>query len=163
MGDLNSVLDGSEVSDPKKLSHSRCTDFAEWVFDQGLIDIGFEGPIMTWEQGNQDNTFKITQLDRALGKGEWVMRIQNALVRYLPMMHSDHSPLLLNTTGNHEVRRHIPFMFQAAWLSSKDMDNVVKKAWQSNFTLLENIDNLKPKLETWNKEVFGNIRHKKDK
>lgn len=163
MGDFNSVLAASEISDPTKFSQNRSTAFAEWIFDQGLIDVGFERPWMTWKRGNQETTFKSARLDRALGEGDWIMKFQNAKLRHLPMMHSDHSPLLLNTDGNQSIKRHYNFKFQAVWLVNNDLEQVVRDVWAPKNTFNDNIKNLIPSLEEWNSSVFGNIRRKKDR
>lgn len=49
IGDFNVVLSSKEVSDQSKFSQSRCAGFSEWIFEQGLVDVGFEGPCMTWK------------------------------------------------------------------------------------------------------------------
>lgn len=99
-GDFNAVTTASEVSDSMNFSQRRCADFTNWIFEQGLIDIGFEGPMLTWKCGTQQSTFKGARLDRALGDIDWRMRYPNAVVKHLPMIHSDHAPLMISAEDN---------------------------------------------------------------
>lgn len=163
MGDFNTVLEASEISNPSNYSHSRSAAFAEWIFDQALVDVGYDGPCMTWKRGNSDATFKSARLDRALGDGDWIMRFQNASMQHLPMVHSDHSPLLMKTNGKTGDRHNQCFKFQAAWLSNEGLEQTIRDKWNPNGKLRENIRTIIPALEYWSKHVFGSIRRKKDK
>lgn len=126
MGDFKAILFDSKVNDPANFAQRRSDEFANWVFEQDLI---FEGPILTWRRGNHEKTFKGARIDRALGDGDWRIRFQDAIVKHFPMMHSDHSPLLLNTQGrNAHTRPHV-FRFQVAWLTDKWLTKVVQKSW----------------------------------
>ncbi|XP_031120956.1 uncharacterized protein LOC116024196 [Ipomoea triloba] len=42
-GDFNAVISPEEVSEPRNFSHSRSTGFRDWIFNQNLIDLGFQG------------------------------------------------------------------------------------------------------------------------
>ena len=39
------------------------TDFGDWIFNQGLIDLGFTRPKFTWTRGQFSETFKGARLD----------------------------------------------------------------------------------------------------
>lgn len=94
--------------------------------------MGYEGPCMTWKRGNSDATFTSARLDRALGEGYWIMRFQNASIQNLPMVHSDHSPLLMKTPGKVGEKRNQCFKFQAAWLSNEGLEKTVRDNWNMN-------------------------------
>ena len=75
---------------------------------------------------------------------------------------SDHSPLLISTGGFiHIVLHNRPFRFQAAWVTYNRFDDLVKDKWFSHYPLVSNLSNLASELTTWNKEVFGNLSHRK--
>ncbi|XP_019191705.1 PREDICTED: uncharacterized protein LOC109186233 [Ipomoea nil] len=57
-GDYNTVASQSEVSNPGTFNSTRCSEFNEWIFREGLIDLGFEGPNITWRRGINSETFK---------------------------------------------------------------------------------------------------------
>lgn len=59
---------------------------------------------------------------------------------------------------------HIPFRFQAMWLSHPDLMNLVRSSWDAptptKFPIskvMMKLKRLKQELKIWNKEVFGNI------
>ncbi|XP_031131984.1 uncharacterized protein LOC116033375 [Ipomoea triloba] len=89
-GDFNSVVDSSEVSNHEYLSTTRCADFNEWIFKEGLIDLGYIGSKYTWSRGQDSNTFRGARLDRGLSNADWKLRFSDAYVEHLPMIASDH-------------------------------------------------------------------------
>lgn len=72
--DFNAVVSDTEVNTQGPLTHSRNAGFQEWIFELGLIDLGFSGPMFTWVRGLHDHTFKGARLDRALCNFEWRSR-----------------------------------------------------------------------------------------
>lgn len=96
-GDFNSVINKNEVSINSNFSLTRCTGFANWIEREGLVDLGYTGSKFTWSRGNQTDTLKVARLDRALGNIEWKILFPEAEVIHLPMVSSDHAPLLINT------------------------------------------------------------------
>lgn len=152
IGDFNAVLSSSDVNDPVNFSQRRCAGFSEWVFERGLVEVAFEGPCMTWKRGNHDNTFKAARLDRALADGDWMTMFHNAIVQHLPMVYSDHAPLLLSTEGKAIVRRNRHFRFQASWFANAGLDKEIRDAWNNDASFVSNIN-----------KHFGSIRKRKDK
>lgn len=65
-GDFNAVMGPREVSDSNKFSQARCAGFSEWIYEQGLINLGFKGTMFTWRRGGQNSNLKGARLDRAL-------------------------------------------------------------------------------------------------
>ncbi|XP_019186538.1 PREDICTED: uncharacterized protein LOC109181240 [Ipomoea nil] len=100
VGDFNSVLKKEEVSNSDTFNTARCTDFSDWIFREGLIDLGFTGSPFTWMRGINTTTFKGARLDRALANGDWRIRFPEARVEHLPMIASDHCPLLIDTCAS---------------------------------------------------------------
>lgn len=81
VGDFNVVATAEEVSTQGPLATNRRARFQEWIYDHGLLDLGFIGPQLTWIRGLHSGTFKGARLDRALCSLEWRDRFSNALVR----------------------------------------------------------------------------------
>ena len=71
-GDFNSVTKAEEVSNAGKFDKRRCSGFNDWIFGNGLIDMGFIGPKFTWIRGRSPSAFKGARLDSRvhnLGRG----------------------------------------------------------------------------------------------
>ncbi|KAL4325308.1 hypothetical protein GQ457_11G022240 [Hibiscus cannabinus] len=83
--------------------------FCDFLFQYGLLDIGFYGPRFTWQRGDL-----VQWLDRCLCNGKWCEKFALSDVAHLPRLRLDHSPLLLTTTpvgknglSNKEMFGHI--------------------------------------------------------
>lgn len=163
-GDFNSVTSADEVSHPNSFANHRCIDFNLWIFQEGLIDLGFSGPKFTWMRGRENETFKAAKLDRALGNVKWVDIFQATRVRHIVAVGSDHTPIVVEFG---EVSQHIcrqkKFMFQAAWTVHNDFTNVVQRTWNDDESLHSNLKHMAQTLTRWNQETFGDIHKKKNR
>ncbi|XP_019177832.1 PREDICTED: uncharacterized protein LOC109173030 [Ipomoea nil] len=128
VGDFNSVTCKEEVSNSESYSHTRCSQFNNWIHSERLIDLGYTGSSFTWMRGVDKPSFKAARLDRALSNIEWKLRFPNAEVQHLPMINSDHSPLLLNTDRLPIDPTLKSFRFNSAWnIVGNIMVRTVKK------------------------------------
>ena len=142
----------------------RCTRFRHWIENTGLIDLGFAGPKFTWTRGSNRETRKEARLDRALCNMEWRIRFQRGAVQHLVKACSDHSPLLIATDGfAPAVSSNRPFWFHASWMYHNQFEDFVRDKWNPHYPLAHNLSNLASELSVWNREVFGNLFHKKRK
>ncbi|XP_019184862.1 PREDICTED: uncharacterized protein LOC109179839 [Ipomoea nil] len=160
-GDFNSVLSKSETSNYSSFSSCRSSDFANWILEEGLVDMGFSGPKLTWVKDGHSDFIKGARLDRALCSTEWRVQFPEASMTHLARFSSDHAPLLVRLNEDNSRRKEAPFVFQAAWLTHADIHNVVANAWDTGKTLMENTGTLAATLSTWNKETFGNVFKRK--
>ncbi|XP_019200030.1 PREDICTED: uncharacterized protein LOC109193611 [Ipomoea nil] len=116
-GDFNSVCSPDETSNPDNWQNTRCADFTDWIFNEGLVDLGFSGAKFTWMRGLNQQTFKGARLDRGLCSVDWKTAFADSLVEHLPMLSSDHSPILIKTSSSPSFPRLRPFRFNMAWSS----------------------------------------------
>ncbi|XP_019189845.1 PREDICTED: uncharacterized protein LOC109184303 [Ipomoea nil] len=135
----------------------------QWIFKEGLIDLGLFGARFTWTRGREKNTFTGARLDRALCNLSWISRHPGTNVSHLARFCSDHSPILIDTTSNAKNGRAFPFQFQAAWLSHKDFSKVVSTTWDTKKNMLDNISNMQTRFVDWIKTDFGNIERRKNR
>ncbi|XP_073051702.1 uncharacterized protein [Primulina eburnea] len=161
IGDYNSVCYEHETSTTNGATHHRSAGFNDWLFNQGLIYIGFSGSRFTWVRGLSSATFKGARLDRGVCTIEWSELFPEAKVTNLPIIQSDHAPLLIRLAGNPNYKYKSPFRFQAAWLTNEDFYKVVRNEWHDHHTLSDNVSNMANSLSSWNFSTFGNIHHRK--
>lgn len=64
IGDYNSVITDDGVSSKGVLAHHRSVGFSDWLFNQGLIDMGLGGFKFTWIRGLSCAAFRRARLDR---------------------------------------------------------------------------------------------------
>lgn len=97
LGDFNSVLNEQEKYGGSARLNSSSTLFRQFLFDTGLVDLGFRGPAYTWTNCQHTSTAIFQRLDRILVSSSWSQTFPHAYVNHLPRIHSDHAPLLLRT------------------------------------------------------------------
>ncbi|XP_031116716.1 uncharacterized protein LOC116020380 [Ipomoea triloba] len=161
VGDYNSVINRDETSNTNTFSFARCAGFQDWIFREGLVDLGYDGSKFTWMRGLNSSSFKGARLDRALGNIDWKNRFPNVEVIHLPMLNSDHTPLLIRLSGTPPNNCNKIFRFSAAWCTHPDYQRCVKQSWSDSKSLGENIKSTTTQLESWNKSTFGNIFQRK--
>ncbi|XP_019158517.1 PREDICTED: uncharacterized protein LOC109155288 [Ipomoea nil] len=161
VGDFNSVTCRNEVSNPETFTSSRTVDFNDWIFREGLIDLGFTGPKFTWMRGVESTTFRGARLDRALSNLDWRCRFPNADVKHLLRVGSDHSPLLINTNLSRQIINVAKFRFNMAWPLHPSFQTCVRATWNEDHDLTKNISVMAESLTTWNRETFGNVFQRK--
>ncbi|XP_019198076.1 PREDICTED: uncharacterized protein LOC109191857 [Ipomoea nil] len=158
-GDFNAVTCEGETHNYSAFSPQRSVDFADWIYSEGLVDMGFSGARLTWMRGSEP--VKGARLDRALCNVEWRHRFPEATVRHLPRVASDHTPILLQSNGRGGPRGPDTFRFQAAWLTNDSFKEVIHKTWAPSHALQRNIAKVRDELTVWNREVFGSIEGRK--
>lgn len=162
-GDFNETMsieerNGANGSEMQR----RCRAFSDWVNSNGLLDLGSSGPDHTWFVGDSQETFKSAKLDRGLANDSWRLRFEEAAVRVLPKVSSDHCPILISTNGFAPIPRVLkPFRFQAAWLSQESFEEFILSNWSQEAPLVPFLKEFAKKLNLWSKEKFYNIFRKK--
>ena len=102
--------------------------------------------------------------DRAFASIEWVNFYPKYVLRNLPIVRSDHGPILLDCESFSPFRRR-PFRFEKMWLSHPSCKSVVQKAWHNRvkgsraFQLRHKLINVRDEFQVWNKEVFGKVEN----
>lgn len=158
-GDWNATFGAHERSPSSSVGSNRSSQaFLEWVDTMNLIDLGYSGMPFTWWHGTTVLNRKFARLDRALCSPDWNLRFPNATVTHLTSAYSDHAPLLiqLNPTAPSSSESR-PFKFQAAWSRHEKFPEFIKAQWQVEIQSGEALKSLSKDLQTWNKEVFGNV------
>lgn len=92
------------------------------------------------------------------------MFFQQYALRNLPIISSDHGPIILDFEFLQPYRRR-PFRFERMCVSHPTCENVNERAWSSQSTgsrasqLKHKLFRVRKELLTWNKEVFRRLDH----
>lgn len=156
-GDFNAFMFSHEKIGGSLHGSKPCMLFQDFLHKCSLIDLGFQGPRFTWNRG-----FIFERLDRALSSVDWRLRFPNACVSHLPMIQSDHRPLLISL-GTPRINSGSQFRFLSSWLLHKDFRGFVQAEWDSSVDVCSAMNIFTSKIKRWNHEVFGNIFHRKAK
>ncbi|KAG7559686.1 Reverse transcriptase domain [Arabidopsis thaliana x Arabidopsis arenosa] len=136
------------------------------------VVLGLEGPliiggdfntIVRVDERSGEDTFVAKRLDRVMCCAHARLKWQEARVTHLPFLASDHAPLYVQLSpAVGQNRRRRPFRFEAAWLSHPSFKDLVRASWNGELQTPMALDELKEKLQQWNKDVFGDVQKKKE-
>ena len=153
MGDLNNIMHPNEKWGPGPPCLSRIDIFCALVKQCGLIDLGYSGPAYTWTNKCFTTNPTFERLDRCLANADWCQIFPHTVVYHLPMLYSDHAPILaIMESSNPKPRRR--FRFANWWLTEVDFHETATQAWAQTtakpFHLRTKI--LAASLKTWAKK-----------
>lgn len=161
-GDFNTIIRLDERTGGNGSLSPDSLAFGDWIHRNSLIDMDFNGNKFTWRRGRVSSSFIAKRLDRVLCCAQARLQWQEATIKHLPFLSSDHTPLYLQlvpVSGCDPKRR--PFRFEAAWLKHTGFKELLSSSWNRSLTTPEALSQLQRTLRKWNKEVFGDIHEKK--
>jgi hypothetical protein len=80
----------------------------------GLFDLAYNGIAYTWRNKHFNSNPTYEHLDRFLANAEWCKAYLATMVYHLPMMRSNHAPILTVLQSNH-FRTNKSFKFENWW------------------------------------------------
>ncbi|XP_074270874.1 uncharacterized protein LOC141594783 [Silene latifolia] len=99
-------------------------DFTSWRLDNSLLDVPFFGPPFTWFNNRSDDQLIMERLDRAYANNEWPHLFSAASIMHLPILISDHSPIILKFLPTSKSCRR-PYRLDNWCFSSPKIANIV--------------------------------------
>jgi endonuclease/exonuclease/phosphatase family metal-dependent hydrolase len=103
-GDLNDILCDMDTTSIN-VNKFRMRTFNSYVKQCGLFDLGYSGPAYTWTNKRFASNPIFERLDRCLANAEWCTLFPNTNVFNLPIILSDHAPILVSTESKHQRPR----------------------------------------------------------
>ena len=128
IGDFNSILITQEKLSTHPHSSISVREFYDMIMAAGLKDLGFSRNRFTLANNRQGQAYVAARLDRALSNTAWLDIYEDPLVKHLPRLASDHSPLLLSHRSSF-VQKNFPFKFEEMWLQDDTFSKVVETSW----------------------------------
>ena len=156
-GDFNEPLLNCDKFGGRVISVNNSLLFKDCLDKCNLVDLGFSGPRFTWTNKRDMSNLIQECLDRFFVNPDWWHIYPEAHVTHLTRCHSDHYPILLETTPSRTLQRPRPFVFQSFWLSDSSFSRIVSSAWHTAYSLEGAFKNFADKATKWNKDPFGNI------
>lgn len=162
-GDFNTIVRTDERSGGNGQLSPDSLEFGNWINDSALIDMGFRGNKYTWRRCKVVNMFVAKRLDRVLCSAHLRLKWQEARVTHLPFLSSDHAPLYIQLCPEEECNpRRRPFRFEAVWLTHLGFKDLLVASWDAQLKTPEALNVLRVKLQKWNREVFGDVKRRKE-
>jgi hypothetical protein len=131
MGDMNNIMHVSEKTGPRPVNLRSISEFCCLVKDCGFFDLGFKGPAYTWTNKRFDSFPTYERLDRFLCNAEWCVNFPGTNIFHLPMLKSDHSPILAMVSSNRGMISRT-FKFENWWLLNDDFQDIASASWQKS-------------------------------
>ncbi|OMO80258.1 Endonuclease/exonuclease/phosphatase [Corchorus olitorius] len=131
-----------------------------------LLEVKASGLHYTWSNRRDSNHVTWERLDRAFANACWIQTFCDAGLENLPIIVSDHSPMVLKLDRKSEFRKR-PYRFEIMWTLHPGCKETIATAWNQNFNgsspfkLTRKLKAVREKLKVWNKAVFGNLHKRK--
>ncbi|PNY16121.1 hypothetical protein L195_g012831, partial [Trifolium pratense] len=129
VGDFNDLLAQEDKRGIHPHPNWLCNGFRSAVSDCDLTDIHLEGYPFTWTKSRGSPNVIEERLDRAMANLQWLMIFPNVKLMNLLTSHSDHSPILLQTSPTMSSGKNYSFRFENSWLKEEDIGEVVTEGW----------------------------------
>ncbi|XP_019085378.1 PREDICTED: uncharacterized protein LOC109126331 [Camelina sativa] len=127
VGDLNELTGNHEKRGGKLRPASSFLAFNGMIRDCGFLDFPYLGDCPSW-RGWRDKKPIRCRLDRALGNEDWHDLFPDTVTEYLPMIASDHKPLVVSI-GAKRPRGRRSFMFDRRWVGKPGLMDVISSGW----------------------------------
>ncbi|GLT60498.1 hypothetical protein SLA2020_332620 [Shorea laevis] len=163
MGDFNDIISVDEASPVATRGFARAQRFRDRVTRCALQSTEPLGCKFTWLRKQNGRVLLQERLDRALFNLMALESFSTTKVINLPHLCSDHHPILLFLEDSCLVSNHPkPFRFEAAWLTHEAFKSVFTQVWLLHaFSLPNAIKSVQEACSQWNREIFGNLFHRK--
>lgn len=159
MGDFNEMALHFEKDGIRPFDHYRAELFRNILTETGLMDMDLKGCKFTWVSNPRNRKVTREKLERVLVNWPWRSFIPHALAIALPIVSSDHSPMIFQVSS--KEKSGISFKYEAYWEKHLDCNEVINRGWaegeESNMawgTFIEKMKTCKKRLQRWNKEEF---------
>lgn len=140
IGDFNVVLHSADKIGGQPVASSNNGGLHIVINNNGLIDMGYEGYAFTWNNKRSGLANIQERLDRGFANSDWRVQFLNATITHLPIIQSDHKPLLvaLNPPTDNLLK---PFKFETMWISHPDTGYIILEAWhcKSNIVVVSRL------------------------
>lgn len=108
IGNLNELSTSEDKLAKKKGNSTRFNKFNNFLHTNNLMDISHIGLPYTWWNSRLEDQAIVERLDRALANPVWLSIYKEAYVENLPIIGSDHGPMLLFLSNQVLTKRFSP-------------------------------------------------------
>lgn len=161
IGDFNDILRQHEKEGLRRQRRGRMENFCNFVNQGGLMDMDLKGCKFTWVSNPRDGVVTREKLDRVLVNWEWRSVFPHAISEALPIISSDHSPILLRFRPKGRSDRQ--FKFETYWEEHEGCREVVRVGWNKGAegdsawrTMLNRTQTCRRELVGWQGNTFKN-------
>ncbi|KAL5758842.1 hypothetical protein ACOSP7_021453 [Xanthoceras sorbifolium] len=166
-GDFNELLHIEEKLGGNERIGPGMFNFRSIVELCDFVDLGFSGPLFTWNNKRGGSRNVQERLDPFFATSQWVNLFSGIKVEHLGFMFSDHRPISTKfvrggPSGSGGGDRM--FRFEPFWLKDEECYSVICSAWggfnseTSGRGLRDKLGLCADRLENWSKVKFGSLK-----
>lgn len=104
-------------------------DIISWKVSLNLHDLPFSGPRYTWTNNWEADSLIMERLDRGYASFDWLNSFPQTHIQNLPIIHSDHGPILLQTITSDLVARR-PYQVENWSFHYPEVCEMVHDIWR---------------------------------
>ncbi|XP_040990989.1 uncharacterized protein LOC121238224 [Juglans microcarpa x Juglans regia] len=163
VGDFNAIRSDAERIGGNPRSLLAMTEFNGCVDTCGLVEMRFQGRMMSWCNGHVGSSRSWARLDRALVNIDFSTNFGSAFMEYLTRKSSDHCSMVVHLSLPRSSYGPSPFRFQNMWCLHESFIMFVEDVWvqlecsHGLLRLAAKLKKLKVALKTWNKNIYGRV------
>lgn len=158
IGDVNQPLEAKDKRGERPINRHLATKLRQTIDNCKLIDIGFQGPQLTWSNSQEGKAKKRERIDSAWCNTPWHQIHERTMLKHLTRVASDHHSLLLMEVSNGHNEAFRGFRFLEAWFLNPDFPKKVKELWNREpGNLQQTMEQFRDRICKWNQEEFENI------
>lgn len=161
LGDFNEIVDLSEKCGGAIRSEAQMDRFRSTLSECNLGDLGYLGSKFTWSNKRENSEFNQERLDRAVATPSWCANFPNVSVETLPVLNSDHKPLLLHFDSEQRTSPSL-FWYEAKWNIDEECVSVIQRVWSAGEAtrdplggVVQDLSRSKTTLIEWSRAKFG--------
>ena len=87
----------------------------------------------TWFNKRRESSSIFEKLDKVLINDHWIIHFRDARVENLPIIGSDHGPIVLHLDKIIVEMKAKPFMCEEFWFHIPGFIDIVREAWNTTF------------------------------
>ncbi|MCI03410.1 endonuclease/exonuclease/phosphatase family protein, partial [Trifolium medium] len=151
IGEFNDLLSQADKQGLNPHPNWLCDGFRNAVSDCDLTDIKLDGYPFTWIKSRGKPHVIEERLDRAMANTNWLILYPEVRLRNLLTSHSDHSPILLQSSPTIRNGNTYSFRFENIWLKEEDIEEVVEDSWKEgrNIDITNRVSQCAYRLKEW--------------
>ncbi|KAL5788264.1 hypothetical protein ACOSP7_005213 [Xanthoceras sorbifolium] len=166
-GDFNELLHNEEKLGGNERTGPGMFNFRSIVELCDFVDLGFSGPLFTWNNKRGGSRNVQERLDHFFATSQWVNLFSGIKVEHLGFMFSDHRPISAKFVcggSNISGSRDRKFRFEPFWLKDEECYSVICTAWGgfasdvSGRDLRDKLVMCADRLENWSKVKFESLK-----
>lgn len=161
IGDFNDIASSLEKSGDGERDARSIQNFRDMMNCCKIKAVASKGNAFTWDNKRENGANVRERIDRVMTNIEWIEYFPKCVVQHLPMIGSDHCPLIFQQEVK-EKKAKRNFKFELIWSEEKECEDVVKESWplgkegSYSFRLMKKLRICSKGLIQWSRKYFAN-------